>query len=367
MQSKKSRKTKDKELDPVPVQSFKPIDWNRIKVITLLFISFTLLMGIFHFTRDILVPFVIAVFIFYAINPLVDWFQHLMKIPRLVSILLTVLTSLLVATIIVFLVISSFSGVIRSLEEYQQRIADLIIIVVDWANVKLLPLNVAIDASTFVKYMKNLPFLEWARGVSSGVFSFFGKTVLTVLFFIFLVTGTKLKRKFEEHPESIAFQINQRISKYLFTKTIISLVTGVLVATVLALIGVDFALMFGLLAFLLNFIPSIGSIIATLLPIPIALMQFGPSVQLFLTLALPTSIQFTIGNLIEPKIMGDSLGLHPVVILLAMLLWGALWGIPGMLMAVPIMAILKIILQRYEITNPFAKMLEGDVYHSFKH
>ncbi len=344
-------------------QSFKIIDWEKIKVICLLFLSFSVLLFIFNLTRDILVPFVIAVFIYYAMAPLVNWFQHSMRIPRMISLLLTFFSALLVATLIILLVITSFSGVISSLDQYQNKLIEFTSTVIDFINSLLAPAGIVVDSTTIIDYYRKLPFLSWAKSVSTGIVGFFGKTILVVLFFIFLIAGTKLKRKIIEHPESMSYKINDKIAKYLATKFLVSIATGALTALVLFIMGVDFALLFGLLAFLLNFIPSIGSIIAVLLPLPVALMQFGPSWQLFLTLIIPGSIQFTIGNLIEPRLMGESLGLHPVVVLLSLLLWGFLWGIPGMLMAVPMTAILKIILERYELTNPFARILAGHIYH----
>ena len=110
-----------------------------------------------------------------------------------------------------------------------------------------------------------------------------------------------------------------------------------LVGTVLAVLGIDLALVFGLFAFLLNFIPSVGSLIATLLPLPIVLMSPDVSVLVaVLAIGVPGGIQFTIGNVLEPKIMGDALDLHPVAILMALILWGMLWAFPETIRAASI-------------------------------
>ena len=114
---------------------------------------------------------------------------------------------------------------------------------------------------------------------------------------------------------------------------------------------------FGILAFLLNFIPSIGSIIATLLPIPIAAAQFQSPWPIVYVVAVPGIIQNVIGNIIDPKIMGDELNLHPITVLLALSFWGLLWGITGMFLATPITAVLRIVLMQFK---PIGKLLAGD-------
>ena len=144
-------------------------------------------------------------------------------------------------------------------------------------------------------------------------------------------------------------------------QTLISMATGLLVGGVLTLLDVPLAMVFGLFAFLLNFIPSIGSIIATLLPVPVVLVS--PEVSsgaATLAIALPAAIQFVVGNIISPKVMGDSLQLHPVTILLALTVWGSLWGIVGMLLATPITAVMRMLLERLEATRPLARLMAGD-------
>ena len=129
--------------------------------------------------------------------------------------------------------------------------------------------------------------------------------------------------------------------------------------TLLGLLGLDLAFVFGVMAFFLNFIPNVGSLIAVMLPIPLAIVQFDSWVQVLLVLALPGSVQITIGNFVEPKIMGEGLALHPVSILIALVFWGLIWGAVGMFLAAPITAVLAIVLGRFETTRPIANLLAG--------
>jgi AI-2 transport protein TqsA len=116
---------------------------------------------------------------------------------------------------------------------------------------------------------------------------------------------------------------------------------------------------FGITAFLLNFVPSIGSIVATLLPLPIALVQYDSLWPVLGVLLLPGLVQIVVGNGVEPMVMGEGLELHPVTILLALMFWGLLWGIPGMLLAAPMTAVLRIVLVRIQTTRPVAELLAG--------
>ena len=118
-------------------------------------------------------------------------------------------------------------------------------------------------------------------------------------------------------------------------------------------------MVFGLFAFLLNFVPSVGSIISTVLPLPIVLVgDYSVAIQI-LAIALPGAIQFIIGNVIEPRMLGDSMDLHPVTILLSLIFWGMIWGVVGTLLATPITAVVRILLEKGELTRPVAELMAG--------
>jgi AI-2 transport protein TqsA len=144
--------------------------------------------------------------------------------------------------------------------------------------------------------------------------------------------------------------------------TALSAACGVSVWLVLAAFGVQAAVLFGLLTFLLNFIPNIGSAIATVLPLPFIWMS--PSLGIggmILASVIPAAIQFVIGNFLQPNLMGNSMKLHPVVILMALIFWGMIWGIVGMFLAVPITSIIRIACDRHELTKPVAELMAGNL------
>jgi AI-2 transport protein TqsA len=117
--------------------------------------------------------------------------------------------------------------------------------------------------------------------------------------------------------------------------------------------------MFASLCFFLCFIPTLGSIVSTLLPLPVALVQYHEAWPIWAALLFPTLIQALIGNILEPKFLGRGLDLHPVTILLSLMFWGLIWGVAGMFLAVPITAVLKIVLDKNPLTHHFSEVLAG--------
>jgi predicted PurR-regulated permease PerM len=162
---------------------------------------------------------------------------------------------------------------------------------------------------------------------------------------------------------TILNKIDYSLGKYVTLKSAISLVTGALSYFALEIIGVDFAFFWAFLIFLLNFIPNIGSLVATLFPALIAGLQFGDLEQPLLVLVSVGAIQLLVGNFLEPRLMGDSLNISSLVVILGLAFWGALWGIVGMFLSVPIMVMLVIILSQFQSTRGVAILLsdKGDI------
>ncbi|MDH7511788.1 MAG: AI-2E family transporter [Clostridiales bacterium] len=173
-----------------------------------------------------------------------------------------------------------------------------------------------------------------------------------MVFLIFMLAGRgKLKQKIEKSfsPQraarinEILENIDRQIQKYLIIKTATSFISGLVTMTVLLAFGVDFAIVFGFLTFLLNFIPSLGSIAALILIVLIAAFQFSSPWPVLWILLILVFIDLLISNFVEPKLMGYGLGLSPLAVLFVLFFWGWLWGIPGMILAVPVMAVVKIV------------------------
>jgi AI-2 transport protein TqsA len=199
---------------------------------------------------------------------------------------------------------------------------------------------------------------RWLATTITGlVTTLLSNGLLVALFMVFLMTGRVTPSAV---GGSLLWHIEQNVKRYLVRKVLISAVTGVLIGIVLTILGVPLAFVFGVLTFFLNFIPSIGSIIATLLPMPVVVLnpELGLTTKI-LAFVIPSILQFVMGNILDPKIMGRSLDLHPVVVLLGLMFFGMIWGIIGMFLATPIMAVIKIVLEQIPVTAPVAAALAG--------
>jgi predicted PurR-regulated permease PerM len=200
------------------------------------------------------------------------------------------------------------------------------------------------------------------RSISDILSDFF----VVILYLVFLLIGRHgLISKFDlafnsetsRRMKTIVKKINQEINKYIITKTLISLLTGGLVTMALWLFDVEFAFIWGLLTFLLNFIPNIGSLIATAFPIIFSIVQFDNILIVIWITAVLLLIQFLIGNVLEPKVVGKSTGISPVVVLFSLIFWGYVWGIVGMVLAVPIAVLIKIVLENISELKPLSVLM----------
>jgi predicted PurR-regulated permease PerM len=187
--------------------------------------------------------------------------------------------------------------------------------------------------------------------------------IIIYALFIFLEEANfdnKLKGMFKNEYTKLSEILNKieiSIAKYIGLKTLLSLITGTLSYIVLAIIGIDAPLFWSFLIFALNFIPTIGSLIATLFPAIFCLLQFGEFNQALMVLVFVGAIQVLVGNLLEPKLMGNSLNISSLVAIFALSFWGVLWGVTGMIISVPITVVMVIIFSNFEKTRPIAILL----------
>ncbi|MBU1078204.1 MAG: AI-2E family transporter [Spirochaetes bacterium] len=327
--------------------------YSKINNISLVILAATAITVGLIYTRTILVPFVIALFIYFVTAPGVKWFHTRLKMHRLLTFLIIIIFAILCLIILAFFISTSLEGFFKSGDIYKNQIIQF----VRWTGERATKFGIRIDENSIQNQLKNLPFFTMAKDLTGEIFTFLGNTTLVTIFVLFLIAGEIRKKK----PHPLISEIYNKVSRYLTIKCITSLTTGCLFGLVLGLFGVKLAFMFAVMTVLLNFIPNIGSIIATLIPLPVVLLQFGLGWKFIIILTITASIQFLIGNIIEPKIMGKNMGIHPVAILLFLMFWGLVWGIPGMFLAVPITGVLKIILSRIETTKPISEILSGNI------
>ena len=321
---------------------------GSLVVLAVVAIAFSL-----SYTRAITLPFVLAIFVASIVSPLVDLQVIKLRFSRALAVVNVLLVVALVLAVVVLVLLNAAQQILASVGEYSENFTELgarfLAYLKTW--------HIEIESQDLTDRMRaELPGL--ATSSLGSVATVLSKGLLVLIFVVFLLAG----RNPHVIRRGVYAEIDSQIRRYLVTKVAISAVTGTLVWSVLHLFGLKLASVFGILAFMLNFIPSIGSIIATFLPIPMAAAQFQDNYLMTLgVVAVPGVIQVAIGNIIEPKLMGGGLKLHPVTILLSLAFWGLLWGPAGMLLAVPIMATIRIVLEQFSITESASRLLAGEL------
>lgn len=325
----------------------------RIATTSLVVLAGIAIGGILWVMRPVLVPLVLAVFLSYLLMPLVDSLQVHLKIPRILAVTGALLLSALALTALTMVVSSSVRGLAAKAPEYQAKLVSMGQKALDLAEDWGIPL----DEEVVRQRLSDLPIAEMMVSTVNSLMSSFTTFFLVLIFVIYLLSG----RTPHHHRTGLLKEMEVKIRNYISVKVFVSFLTGLLTAVALFALGLDLAIVFGVLAFLLNFIPSIGSVISALLPLPVAMMQFDSGTRILLVLLIPGTIQMVLGNVVEPKMTGESLNLHPITVLLSLIFWGMLWGMAGMVLAAPITAVIAIILERLDQTRPIAHLMAGKV------
>lgn len=306
-----------------------------------------------YFTRSIMIPFILALFIRILIDPIIDFQIKNLKIHRFVAIIIAFIIIIAFFVLVVPFIIDSLILFLKSADDYNTKVLFLIESII----YRLQEFEIEINKDAIKKYFLSLPFVEWSYSTLSNGANFIVKFVIVVILTLFLLARSSDKKKSETWEN-----INKQVKKYIVAKFITSSTTGVLVGIIYWFLGLDLALIFGTLTFLLNFIPTFGSIIAVLLPLPVAFLQFDAPIMIVLIIVLPAIVHTIIGNIIEPKFFGKAFNLHPVTIILSLIFWGMIWGIAGMLLAAPLTAIIRILFGQFDTTKPIALLLSGKLH-----
>jgi predicted PurR-regulated permease PerM len=294
----------------------------------------------------LLVPFMVAVFIAMLSLPVLNGLQT-RGVPGGLAVLLTLLVPLVIVALIVVLVGGSVQGFADKTDSYKTLLRQKATSFTNWLRDQ--GIDVPPDVSR--KLIKpDLAFDLVARtlGAAQAVMTNLVLVLLTVVFILSEAAGfpRKLEAAFGKGGEGWerVRRIKREVQRYLAIKSVISLVTGVTVGLLMWLIGIDFPLLWGLFAFLLNYIPNLGSILAAVPPVLLAIVQFGAGRALLVALVF-TGINVLLGNMLEPQLMGRRLGLSTLVVFLSLVFWGWVWGPVGMLLSVPLTMVIKIMLE----------------------
>lgn len=310
---------------------------------------------------QIVIPFLLALFLSIVLYPLVRFMAQRFRIPHVISIVLIVLVIIFGFLTMASVIGSSFNDFSRTLPQYRGLMSEHLHDLQRYAA----QFNISISSDELMQYFDPallVSFLTKMLSGFSGVMTNIFLLLMTVVFMLLEVQTLphKLNNSLTNPAKgmlNIKNAINS-ISRYLAIKTVISLVTGIIIWGFLSWVGIKYAMLWGVLGFLLNYIPNIGSFIAAVPPILQALLFNGLSEGL-IVLGCYIAVNITIGNIIEPRIMGRGLGLSTLVVFLSLIFWGWLLGPVGMLLSVPLTIVAKIMLEANPESRRLAVML-GD-------
>lgn len=324
---------------------------SSLIVSCLMVLAFAALTGLVYYGRPVLLPFVLAVFLFSMFSPTLDWLVLRLRFPRPLALTVSFLLVVIVATLAFLMTAEAVRRVIATASTY----SDGLISLVERSAARLSRWGLSVEPETLTGDLKkSIPAL--VTSIASQGLNVVSTFSLVMIFLFFLMAS---RDPYEVH-KGVYASIDRDVRRYLITKTALSAMMGISVAVVLWIFGVQLALVFGLLTFVLDFIPTIGSVVATLLPIPVALAQYPDSIWYVLLMVTILAIgQMIQGNVLQPKVLGNSLHLHPVIILLAISFWGLVWGLIGAFLAVPLTAIIRLVSLRIAPLRPLGYLLGG--------
>ncbi len=331
----------------------------------LIFFAAVVLFYLLNLLASILLPLVLALLFAILVQPFIN---YLLKkgLPKW----LILPTFSILSLAVLFGIGMIFSGTISQIVEEQSYLLSRLLLKIDglliWINETF---NAKLDSTLLVSELYQslgsggIP--EALSTLASSLGSFFGSFLFFALYYVILLAGMA---NYEGYLNYVGGDkgaviireyenIRTAVFSYMWIKVLVSLATGILTFVICTSFGIKFAVLWGFMAFLLNFIPNIGSIISTILPIVMGVIELDSISSIGLLALLLVSVQFTIGNVIEPIIMGNTLRINTLSVLVGLVFWGYIWGIPGMILSVPLLVIMKIIFERSPGFNIFARVM----------
>jgi len=344
----------------------KPMHSSRAVFSLMIFICSIIAATVLKVAASIILPFIIAVLLTFVTFPIILLLDKL-RIPRIVSILLIVIIIIAGMGLFGMVLFTSGKMIVEQYPQYEGRFKEIY----DWvANLFDLPNDEALtlwqnlwDQEAIRNFVRNFTF-----SLSNNFFIFLSSALLSVFFVVFLLLeagffGDKLKIAFDERLDRIDRMGNDiitQVSKYLAAKFVISLANGIIFAVAFYLVGLEFAIVWGVLQFMLNFIPTLGSIFSGAVISLFALIQFWPDpTPVIIVVIIVLATNMILGNIIDPKVIGDNVGISPLMVMISLAIWGYIWGFAGMVLAVPMTVIIKIICENIPVMEPISILVSS--------
>ena len=347
-------------------KAFKTLNSGRAIFGMMIVICCILVGAVLKLAAAVFLPFTIAVLLAFVMYPMVA-FLGKYKIPQAVSILIVIAILGSVLGVFGMVLVSAGSNILAIYPRYEYRLTEIYI----WAAEFF---DLPYDAS--LTFWENLwgqfGIRSWIRGFafsfSNILLNFISHAIVVVFFVVFiLLEASFFRQKLEAAFDNRADRINQmgrdlmqQVTRYLTAKFYISLANGIIYAVTFYFIGLEFFILWGVFQFVMNFIPNLGSIVVGVTVSLFAIIQFWPEpTPIILVIVVVLVVNAVLSNILDPKIVGDHVGLSPLVVLVSLAFWGYLWGFAGMILSVPMMVIIKIICENIPILEPVSIFLGG--------
>jgi len=327
-----------------------------------IFLILTTIVIILIYAQGIIIPFTLALLFWVMIRVIKKQLSKIRFISKWPKWLITAISTALMLGFLLLigeLVSENIQQLSKTFPTYESNVNKITKLINDQFNIEI--------SSILNDLAKDINFSGILSKLFSTLTSLIGDAFLVFIYLIFLLIEEpifpgKLKAMYPDEQrynrmKTLINKIDHSIINYMAVKTLTSFLTGFLSYFVIMIIGVDAPLFWAFLIFILNYIPTIGSLTATIFPTIFAMLQFGEITPALLVLAIVGAIQLIIGNFVEPRLMGTSLNISPLVVILTLSLWGLIWGVTGMLLSVPITVIIIIIMSEFPSTRPIAILL----------
>lgn len=325
------------------------------------FAAFIVIIAGLKAASQIVVPFMLSVFIAIICAPAMSSLRR-RKVPTWLAIILVVFLILIGVSSVALLVGASLDSFSSQLPNYKLRFADEMSGFVEIIN----SFGLHISYDQIKGYVDPSALMQMVANALRGIGSALTNLILVVMIVIFILFEAvelpkKLSLAFSDASQSLGrFEsFIKSVNRYLVIKTLVSILTGVLITCWMWVLGVDFPILWGVCAFLLNFVPNIGSIIAAVPAVLLAFVQLG-GLSAGLTALGFLVVNLIVGNVIEPRYMGKGLGLSTLVVFLSLLLWGWVFGPVGMLLSIPLTIIMKLAFEANPKMHWLAVMIDSE-------
>ena len=283
-----------------------------INTICLLILAASAAMWVLVYTKTVLMPFTIALFVFMIANALATWLKQKWKVPYHLGIVLNFVVFMTVFIMAVSFISTSIESFVSGADIYTERLNDSL----DWILAKAASHHININANFVTETLSKIPVFNMVKSVGSMLVSLFTNILLITLLVIFMFVGNASA----ERPTFVG-TVQKQISFYLLVKITVSVLAAVCTWLVLKMVHTELAMMLAVLTFILNFIPNIGPVIATLSPVPVLFLQYGFDWHMLLVLVLLTAVHFVIGNILETRWLGRGMNLDPLVVVACLIFW----------------------------------------------